>query len=66
MLVVGVDGLSPQGVGAADTPVLNGLIARGSHTFEARAVFPTSSSPNWMSMITGAGPDQHGVTSNDW
>jgi predicted AlkP superfamily pyrophosphatase or phosphodiesterase len=27
---------------------------------------PTSSSPNWASMIMGAGPEQHGVTSNDW
>jgi predicted AlkP superfamily pyrophosphatase or phosphodiesterase len=27
---------------------------------------PTSSSPNWASMITGVGPEQHGVTSNDW
>ena len=27
---------------------------------------PTSSSPNWASMITGAGPEQHGITSNDW
>jgi predicted AlkP superfamily pyrophosphatase or phosphodiesterase len=27
---------------------------------------PTSSSPNWASIIMGAGPEQHGVTSNDW
>jgi predicted AlkP superfamily pyrophosphatase or phosphodiesterase len=29
-------------------------------------VMPTSSSPDWASMIMGAGPEQHGVTSNDW
>ena len=27
---------------------------------------PTVSSPNWASMIMGAGPEQHGVTTNDW
>lgn len=32
----------------------------------ARGVMPTYSSPNWASMIMGAGPEQHGVTSNKW
>ncbi len=27
---------------------------------------PTVSSPNWASMIMGAGPEAHGVTSNAW
>jgi predicted AlkP superfamily pyrophosphatase or phosphodiesterase len=27
---------------------------------------PTVSSPNWASMIMGAGPEQHGVLSNEW
>jgi predicted AlkP superfamily pyrophosphatase or phosphodiesterase len=38
----------------------------GASTLHRRGVFPTSSSPNWASMIMGAGPEQHGVTSNDW
>jgi predicted AlkP superfamily pyrophosphatase or phosphodiesterase len=38
----------------------------GASTLHARAVMPTVSSPNWASMIMGAGPEQHGVTSNDW
>jgi Type I phosphodiesterase / nucleotide pyrophosphatase/Chitobiase/beta-hexosaminidase C-terminal domain/PA14 domain len=66
VVVIGVDGMSPAGVEAAKTPVMNGLIAEGAYTFKARAVFPTSSSSNWMSMISGAGPEQHGVTSNEW
>lgn len=66
VVVIGVDGMSPAGVEAAKTPVMNALIANGAHTFQARAVFPTSSSSNWMSMISGAGPEQHGVTSNEW
>ena len=33
---------------------------------KARGVLPTSSSPNWKSMVSGAGPEHHGVTSNKW
>lgn len=66
VIIVGVDGLSPRGVDEGITPRLNELMARGVYTFHARGVFPTSSSSNWASMINGAGPEQHGVTSNDW
>lgn len=66
LVVVGVDGLSPDGILHAATPNLNRLQEQGAWTFHARGVMPTSSSPNWASMIMGAGPEQHGVTSNDW
>ena len=66
ILVIGVDGMSPDGIEQASTPVMDRLITGGSHTFHARAVLPSSSSPNWASMIMGAGPEQHGITSNDW
>lgn len=66
MVVVGVDGLSPDGVIKANAPNLKSLCQQGAWTFRARGVMPTSSSPNWASMIMGAGPEQHGVTSNDW
>jgi predicted AlkP superfamily pyrophosphatase or phosphodiesterase len=66
VLVIGVDGMAPFGIEAADTPVMDGLMKRGAWTMHARAVMPTSSSPNWASMIMGAGPEQHGVTSNEW
>ena len=66
VIIIGVDGFSPRGLVRARTPHLKELIASGAHTLHARAVMPTSSSPNWASMIMGAGPEQHGVTSNDW
>jgi predicted AlkP superfamily pyrophosphatase or phosphodiesterase len=66
IVVVGVDGLSPDGVLHAEAPNLKRLREQGAWTFHARGVMPTSSSPNWASMIMGAGPEQHGVTSNDW
>jgi hypothetical protein len=42
------------------------LREQGGWTFHARGVMPTSSSPNWASMLMGAGPEQHGITSNEW
>jgi predicted AlkP superfamily pyrophosphatase or phosphodiesterase len=66
VLVIGVDGLSPEGLKRAATPNIDRLIRAGSVTWTARAVMPTSSSSNWASMIMGAGPEQHGITSNDW
>lgn len=66
VIVIGVDGLSPDGVMKADTPVMRDMMANGSWSMHARGVLPTTSGANWASMIGGAGPEQHGVTSNDW
>ena len=66
VIVIGVDALSPDGIQNASTPYLDYLVENGASTFAARAVMPSNSSPNWASMIMGAGPEQHGVTSNSW
>jgi len=66
VVVIGCDGMSPNGVLKAKTPVMHQLMKDGAYTMHARGVMPTSSSPNWASMIMGAGPEQHGITSNDW
>jgi predicted AlkP superfamily pyrophosphatase or phosphodiesterase len=65
-VVVGIDGLGSKGLASARTPNIDALRRQGAWTLHARGVMPTSSSPNWASMIMGAGPEQHGVTSNDW
>lgn len=66
VVVIGFDGLSPDGLQNASTPNFDRLMSEGAHTFHARSVMPSSSSPNWASMIMGAGPEQHGITSNAW
>lgn len=66
VIVIGFDGLSPDGLANATTPVFDKLMREGAFTMHARAVLPTSSSTNWASMIMGAGPEQHGITSNAW
>lgn len=66
VLMIGVDGMSPDGVKGANTPVIDSLIRNGASTFHARNVIPTSSGPNWASILMGAGPNMHGVTNNSF
>jgi hypothetical protein len=66
IVVIGVDGMSPAGIRNDNTPVMHKMIANGAVKWDVRTVLPSSSSPNWESMISGAGPEQHGVTDNDW
>ena len=55
-----------EGLRKANAPTIKSLMKRGAWSLKARAVMPTSSSPNWASMIRGAGPEQHKIGSNDW
>ena len=65
-VVIGVDGLSVDGIRAAKSPRLHKFMEQAAWTLEARAVMPTLSSPNWESIITGSAPEQHGITSNGY
>jgi hypothetical protein len=66
VVVIGVDAMSPDGIRHANTPNIDKLTQMGSYTFTARGVLPTSSSANWKSMVSAAGPEQHGVITNSW
>ncbi len=66
VVVIGIDGLASSAVRNGATPEMDALIRNGTWTLRARGVMPTVSSPNWASIISGAGPEEHGVTSNEW
>lgn len=66
VIIIGVDGLSTDGVRTAKTPVMHEMMKKGSSSLHARGVLPTTSAANWASILNGAGPEQHGVTKNDW
>ena len=66
VIIIGVDAMSPNGIINAKTPIMDDMMANGAYTLNARGVLPTSSSTNWASMVSGSGPEQHGVTSNGW
>jgi hypothetical protein len=66
VILIGIDGLSAEAFQYANTPVMNSLIRQGALSVKTRGVMPTVSAPNWATVLSGAGPEQHGVTSNDW
>lgn len=66
LILIGVDGLNVTDLQAATTPTFDRLKMMGSWTLKAQSVMPSSSAPNWASMIMGAPPARHGVYSNSW
>jgi predicted AlkP superfamily pyrophosphatase or phosphodiesterase len=65
-LILGLDGFSAEGFKAAKHPNLDRMIADGVLSLTTRPVMPSITLPNWTSHLTGSGPEEHGITSNDW
>jgi len=66
VILIGIDGVSAEAFQYASTPFMDELVAKGSVSLKTRGVMPTVSAPNWATILSGAGPEQHGVTSNNW
>ncbi|MEZ5084082.1 MAG: alkaline phosphatase family protein [Bacteroidales bacterium] len=66
VFLIGIDGMGISGFERASTPVLDKLVREGAISITTRGVMPTVSGPNWSSHLLGAGPEQHGITSNSW
>ncbi len=65
-LMIGIDGLRPDCLIAADTPALDGLAASGILKLDARTTSITSSGPAWATLLTGARMSMHGVRDNSF
>lgn len=61
-----IDGLRPDGLAQADTPVLDKLIETGAHTMTCRTVMPSVTLPCHVSLFLGCRPERHGITTNTW
>lgn len=66
VVVIGLDGYSVPGYLKAMHPNLDTLFSKGILSLSTRPVMPSVTMPNWTSHLTGAGPEEHGVTSNEW
>ncbi len=66
VIIIMVDGLRPDALKQAKTPVLEGLIKRGSSTMKAQTVTPSLTLPAFASMLTGLPVEQHGVNWNEY
>lgn len=59
VVVVGIDGLNNFRFEDAVTPHFDQLKTTGSWTLTAQCNLPSSSSPNWSSILRGTTPDHH-------
>jgi predicted AlkP superfamily pyrophosphatase or phosphodiesterase len=64
IVVVSVDGLRPDAIGTYGAPTLQRLMREGSFTLSASTIHPSKTLPSHTSMLTGQGPEQHGVLWN--
>lgn len=63
VVVVGIDGAGAF-IKDADTPYFDRIFASGAVTFKALASNPSISAECWGSMLTGTGPEIHGLTND--
>jgi predicted AlkP superfamily pyrophosphatase or phosphodiesterase len=66
VLVIGIDGVRADILAEVATPNIDALIADGAFNDQIETKAQTWSGPAWSSMLTGAWPDKHLVTSNDF
>lgn len=65
IVLVVLDGISWEYIKAANTPFLDGLM-RGGSAETCMAMVPTVTNVNNASIITGAFPEEHGISSNSY
>jgi predicted AlkP superfamily pyrophosphatase or phosphodiesterase len=65
VIVVSIDGLRPDAIGAFGAPTLQRLIREGSHTLAATTILPSKTLPSHTSMLTGVPPEGHHVLWNN-
>lgn len=66
VVVIGLDGFGTEGFKGSRHPNIDTLLAEGTYSLTTRPVMPSVTMPNWTSHLTGSGPEEHGVTYNDW
>jgi predicted AlkP superfamily pyrophosphatase or phosphodiesterase len=66
VIIFGVDGLGANVVRSSAPASFRSFQQESAFSLHARGVMPTVTFPNFGSMISGAGPEQHGIISNAW
>jgi predicted AlkP superfamily pyrophosphatase or phosphodiesterase len=62
VLLVGVEGLGVEALGAAHAPTLERMRRGGASTLRARTTAPPEQAAAWASLLTGVWPAKHGVS----
>lgn len=64
VVIVTVDGLRPDAIDAAATPVLARLLREGASSLDSLVPAPYLTLPSHFSMVTGQTPARHGILKN--
>ncbi len=64
--LISIDGLRPDALTEEGAPNILALAQRGSYTFAAQTVFPSTTLPSHTSMLTGVEPGAHGITFDEY
>lgn len=64
VVLIGLDGWGSSYFPESDMPFVHEMMEQGAWTLKKRSVFPSSSAPNWGSMVSGVGPELHGFVRN--
>ncbi|MDR7523236.1 MAG: alkaline phosphatase family protein [Armatimonadota bacterium] len=63
VLLISLDGARPDGLRAAG---IGPLLEESSSSMTAQTTRPPVTLPSHISMVSGVGPDRHGIRENDW
>ena len=66
VILISIDGLRPDAISAFSAPTLQRLMDDGSYSLSASTIMPSKTLPSHTSMLTGVGPDVHGISWNSW
>jgi len=64
VVIISIDGLRPDRLLLADTPVLHAMVKEGAYTFWAKTTAVSITLPSHVSMLTGMTPNKHGIEWN--
>lgn len=64
VIVISIDGLRPDAIAEFDARMIQRLMRNGSYSLDAQTILPSKTLPSHTSMLTGVGPEVHGVTWN--
>lgn len=64
VIVISLDGTTPDDLRDPELSTLGELIRRGSSASRLAPVFPTNTFPNHVSLVTGVAPAVHGIVNN--
>jgi predicted AlkP superfamily pyrophosphatase or phosphodiesterase len=66
VVVISIDGLRADAVQLAGAANILALAARGGYSWNAQTVYPSTTLPSHVSMLTGYAPEEHGMTWDDY